>query len=76
VDLCGERSFVSSLAITVLGRRSYRNTLALVRDVADRMEFEALPWIVTDGFDFYEKVVRRVLRAGSSLSSGPQDPQE
>ena len=38
-------------------RRSYRNTLARVRDVADRMAFEGLPLIVTDGFDFYEKVV-------------------
>jgi len=45
---------------TIVGRRSYRNTLALVRDVADRMDFERLPLIVTDGFDFYEKVVRRV----------------
>ena len=42
---------------TVVGRRSYRNTLALVRDVADRMDFQGLPLIVTDGFDFYEKVV-------------------
>jgi len=31
-----------------------------VRDVADRMDFAKLPLIVTDGFDFYEKVVRRV----------------
>ncbi len=31
-----------------------------MRDVADRMAFEGLPLIVTDGFDFYEKVVRRV----------------
>ena len=31
-----------------------------MRDVADRMEFEGLPLIVTDGFDFYEKVVCRV----------------
>ena len=45
---------------TVTGRRSYRNTLALLRDIANRMEFERLPLIVTDGFDFYEKVVRRV----------------
>ena len=45
---------------TVTGKRSYRNTLALVRDVANRMDFERLPLIVTDGFDFYEKVVRRV----------------
>ena len=45
---------------TVTGRRSYRNTLALLRDIANRMEFERLPLIVTDGFDFYEKVVRCV----------------
>ena len=45
---------------TVVGRRSYRNTLALLRDVSNRMDWERLPLIVTDGFDFYEKVVRRV----------------
>ena len=45
---------------TVTGRRSYRNPLALLRDIANRMEFERVPLIVTDGFDFYEKVVRRV----------------
>jgi len=42
---------------TVTGRRSYRNTLALLRDVAKRMDFERLPLIVTDGFDFYQKSV-------------------
>ena len=46
---------------TVTGRRSYRNTLALLGDIANRVEFERLPLVVTDGFDFYEKVVRRVL---------------
>ena len=45
---------------TVVGRRSYRNTWALMRDVSTRMEFATCPLIVTDGFDFYEKVVRRV----------------
>ena len=44
----------------VTARRSYRNTLALLRDLANRMDVERLPLIVTDGFDFYEKVVRRV----------------
>ncbi len=34
-----------------------------MRDVANRMDFERLPLIVTDGFDFYEKVVRRVFRS-------------
>ena len=45
---------------TVVGRRSYRNTWALVRDISTRMEFATYPLIVTDGFDFYEKVIRRV----------------
>ena len=45
---------------TVVGRRSYRNTWALMRDVSTRMEFATCPLIVTDGFDFYEKVIRRV----------------
>ena len=45
---------------TVVGRRSYRNTLALVRDVATRRKFAADPLIVTDGFEFYGTVIRRV----------------
>ena len=45
---------------TVVGRRSYRNTWALMRDISTRMEFATCPVIVTDGFDFYEKVIRRV----------------
>ena len=45
---------------TVVGRRSYRNTLALVRDVATRMKFVTGPFIVIDGFEFYGTVVRRV----------------
>ena len=45
---------------TVVGRRSSRNTLALVRDVATRMKFAAGPLTVTDGFEFYGTVIRRV----------------
>ena len=45
---------------TVVGRRSYRNTLALVRDVASRMTFATGPLIVTDGFAFYGTAIRRV----------------
>ena len=45
---------------TVVGRRSYRNTWALMRDISTRMEFATCPVIVTDGFDFSEKVIRRV----------------
>ncbi len=35
---------------TVTGRRSYRNTHALFRDLSKRMNFGRLPLIVTDGF--------------------------
>ena len=50
---------------TVVGRRSYRNTLALVRDVATRMKFGTCPVIVTDGFEFYGKVIHRVFGPAS-----------
>ena len=45
---------------TVVGRRSYRNTLALFRDISSRSNLERVPLIATDGFAFYAKVVRRV----------------
>ena len=45
---------------TVVGKRSYHNTLALFRDVSSRMNLEQIPLIATDGFGFYEKVVGRV----------------
>ena len=44
---------------TVTGRRSYRNTHALFRDLSKRMNFGCLPLIVTDGFEFYQRVIRR-----------------
>ena len=59
---------------TVVGRRSYRNTLALVRDVASRMTFTTCPVIVTDGFEFYGTVIRPGLRSGGALCAGDQDP--
>ena len=45
---------------TVVGRRSYRNTLALFQDVASRMNLERAPLIATDGFGFYKRVARRI----------------
>ncbi len=45
---------------TVVGRRSYRNTRTLLRDTAGRMGPDCMPLIVTDGYDFYERVVREV----------------
>jgi IS1 family transposase len=46
---------------TVVGRRSYRSTLALFRDISSRSNLERVPLIATDGFAFYAKVIRRVL---------------
>jgi transposase-like protein/IS1 family transposase len=45
---------------TVVGRRSYRNTATLFRDISRRSNLERFPLIATDGFAFYEKVVRRI----------------
>jgi transposase-like protein/IS1 family transposase len=45
---------------TVVGKRSYQNTLSIFRNVSSRMNLEQIPLIVTDGFGFYEKVLRRV----------------
>ena len=48
---------------TIVGRRSYRNTLALIRDVSSRMGFAKLPSIVTtDSIS-----TRRASRSPSSL---------
>src|SRR5262249_41596027 len=46
---------------TIIGKRSYQNTLTLFRDLSRRMSLETIPLITTDGFGFYEKVVGRVL---------------
>jgi transposase-like protein/IS1 family transposase len=45
---------------TVVGRRSYQNTLALFRDVAEGADIEDIPLIATDGFEFYERVIGQV----------------
>jgi transposase-like protein/IS1 family transposase len=45
---------------TVVGKRSYRNTLDLFRDLSKRMNLEVTPLITTDGFKFYERVIGRV----------------
>ena len=44
---------------TVIGKRSYRNTLDLFRDFSDRMNPEVAPLVTTDGFKFYERVTGR-----------------
>jgi IS1 family transposase len=45
---------------TVVGKRSYQNTLSVFRNLSSRMNLEQIPLVVTDGFGFYEKVARRV----------------
>jgi transposase-like protein/IS1 family transposase len=45
---------------TVIGRRSYRNTHRLFKDTLRRMRHRSVPLIVTDGFEYYAKVVRRL----------------
>ena len=45
---------------TVVGKRSYRNTLDLFRDVSRRMIVPSAPLIATVGFKFYERAVGRV----------------
>src|SRR5450756_2530924 len=45
---------------TVVGKRSYRNTLTLFRDVCARNHGNNVPLIATDGFKFYLQVVRRL----------------
>ena len=58
---------------TVVGRRSYRNTLALVRDVSNQMDFMKLPLIVNGWARFLRKGRPSRLRAGLSLWPSPQD---
>ena len=45
---------------TVVGKRSYRNTLTLFQDLVARATGNHLPLIATDGFKFYRQVVRRL----------------
>jgi transposase-like protein/IS1 family transposase len=45
---------------TVIGKRSYLNTLDLFRNLSHRMNPEVIPLITTDGFQFYERVIGRV----------------
>ncbi len=45
---------------TVVGRRSYRNTKALISDTTRRARNPECPLITTDGFEFYARVVREI----------------
>jgi transposase-like protein/IS1 family transposase len=62
---------------TVVGRRSYGNTLALFRDISSRSNLGRVPLIATDGFAFYTKVIRRVFGPaclyGQVIKTGRKD---
>jgi hypothetical protein len=47
---------------TVVGRRSYRSTLALFRDISSRSNLERVPLIATNGFAFYTKAIHHIFR--------------
>ena len=49
---------------TMIGKRSYRDTLNLFGDLSRRMSLETIPLITTDGFKFYETVIGRVFGPG------------
>ena len=44
---------------SVLGRRSYRNTQAVITDVILRGRLVGVPLIATDGFEYYFRVIAR-----------------
>ena len=46
---------------SVLGRRSYRNTKAVISDVIRRGRLVGVPLIATDGFEYYFGVIARFL---------------
>jgi len=48
---------------TVVGRRSYSNTKALFNDTLFRGDIVGVPLIMTDGFRFYERVIRTLFGA-------------
>ena len=47
-------------ASSVLGRRSYRNTKAVINDVISRGRLVGFPLIATDGFEYYVEVIVRL----------------
>ena len=47
------------MAGSVLGRRSYRNTKAVIKDVIFRGRLVGVPLIATDGFEYYFGVIGR-----------------
>jgi hypothetical protein len=61
---------------TIVGQRSYRNTLDLFRDLSKRMSLEAIPLITTEWIQVLRESHRTSVWASVLLWSGDQDPQE
>jgi len=61
---------------TRVGKRSYRNTLDLFRDVSKRMILPSIPLIATDGFKFYQRAIGRVFGPTCVYGKGDQDAPE
>ena len=49
---------------TIVGRRSHANTNALFNDTLARGDIVGTPLVMTDGFCFYERVVRKLFGVG------------
>ena len=61
---------------TVVGKRSYRNTLTLFQDLVARATGNHLPLIATDGFKFYRQVVRRLFWGGLPVRTSHKETKK
>ena len=59
--VCDHRGFVAFVDGGRLGRRSYRNTTALLNDVLVRGRIVGFPLIATDGFEYYFGAIVRLI---------------
>ena len=55
---------------SVLGRRSYRNTRAVISDVIHRGRLVGVPLIATDGFEYYVGVITRFFGSACVYGQG------
>ena len=55
---------------SVLGRRSYRNTKAVISDVIVRGRLAEVPLIATDGFEYYVGVITRFVGSACVYGQG------
>ncbi len=62
IEVCS-RLWASSL----VGRRSYRNTKAVLNDVVLRGRLVGFPLIATDGFEYYSGVIGRLMGPAASM---------